>query len=96
MEKLDAFLPIRGRFHVREQGAVLETKPLKGAEDRAWVELIPDNRNERERSFTVAVNRIFPMRKVGWYEVWWDGEAVNATLYSEPISVRVLPGPAGR
>ena len=96
MAKLDAYLPIRGRFHVRAEGALLEARPLESAESRVWVDLPPDEQDERERVFSVVINRVFPMSGSGWYLVWWDGEAVNAKVQSDRIAVRILPGPAGR
>jgi len=96
MAKLDAYLPIRGRFHVREEGALVEARPLESAADRVWVDLPPDERDERERVFSVVINRVFPMRAGGWYLVWWDGEAVNAKVQSDRIGVRILAAPAGR
>jgi len=98
---LDSYLPIRGRLCVSRERALFHIKPRAGSERLAWIEFPPDQKAAPERSFTVALTRIFPISEPGWYEIWWEGSCLVASLRSEPLYVRVyaeLPseGPAGR
>lgn len=89
-EVLDPYLPITGRFHVRRQENPLGLEPVDAK--RARVELLPDDRHARTRSFTVDVARAFPMSEPGWYVITWAGEGLDCQLLTVEIAVRVLPG----
>lgn len=70
---LDTYLPITGRLHVKRDRAAFELPPLPGSAALPWAKIPLDNKRRRSRSFTVTINRIFPMRRTGWYAVWWTG-----------------------
>ncbi len=72
-KSLDTYLPIRGRIRVKRDRSVFDLAPLPGANKDAWAKLILDNRRQRTRSFTVTVNKVFLMRRSGWYAIWWEG-----------------------
>jgi hypothetical protein len=88
---LDPYLPIRGQLHVKRDGSAVELSPLPGAERLAWAELPADRTRQRERSFSLTVNRIFPMDRTGWYAIWWDGrDDLGHRLSSGENYVRVM------
>lgn len=70
---LDTYLPIRGRIRVKRDRSVLALAPLPGANRLAWAQLSLDNKRLRARSFKVTVNKVFLMRRTGWYAIWWEG-----------------------
>ncbi len=70
---LDTYLPITGRLHVKRDRALRELPPLPGSAALPWAKMPLDNKRRRSRSFTVTINRMFPMRRAGWYAVWWTG-----------------------
>jgi len=88
---LDPYLPIKGRFHVKLDGAVRELAPPASSARLAWAEVPIDTRRKRDRSFTVSVNRIFPMNRLGWYTVWWEGrDDLGYRIRSGEVYVRVM------
>jgi hypothetical protein len=90
---LDPHLPIRGRFHVKMAEGTLEISPPVSSANLAWAELPLDNKQKRERSFSLPVNRIFNMNTIKWYEVWWSGSTVDTRLpiKSNVLNIRILP-----
>jgi hypothetical protein len=92
---LDEYLPATGRFYVRRDGALADLKPPPSSARLAWVEVPIDLRRHRERNFTITVNRIFPMRRGGWYAVRWEGTCFNGRmkLRSGAAHVRVMRRP---
>jgi hypothetical protein len=95
--KLDVYLPIRGRLHVQEKGAILEMSPAGPDARQLWVDVVPDDRYKAERAFAVQVGRMFPLTKEpGWYEIWWTGNCDYCSMRSERILLRVFTQiPAG-
>jgi hypothetical protein len=90
-EVLDPYLPIRGRLYVKRDGAVFPLNPHASAEALVWAELPADVRRERERSFAINVNQLFPMQETGWYAVWWEGrDDLGHKLRSTDIFVQVM------
>jgi hypothetical protein len=90
-QALDPYLPIRGRLHVKAEGALTELSPLAGAERLAWAEIPVDQSRKRERSFSLAVNRIFPMTRTGWYIIWWEGsDDLGHSMNTGEVQVRVM------
>lgn len=89
--KLDVYLPIRGRLHVRRQGDFFEMSPAGPDVRGAWIEILPDERNKVDRTFAVPASRIFPFtRQPGWYEIWWEGECAYCSMRSDTAEVRVF------
>lgn len=88
---LDPYLPITGRFHVKREGALSELRPPASTAKLAWVKIPLDDERARERSFTVAINRVFPMTAVSWYTIWWEGrDDLRHNLMSTSVNVRVM------
>ncbi len=90
-EALDPYLPIRGRFHVKRDGAVRELAPRGSSARLVWGEIPLDNKRERDRSFTQPINKLFPLTRLGWYTIWWEGrDDLRQKIRSGDIYVRVM------
>jgi hypothetical protein len=90
-QALDPYLPIRGRLHVKRDGAMRQLRPPRSSARLAWAELPIDGKHQRERSFTITVNRVFNMAAKGWYIVWWEAEDdVGHRMQSTQLYVRVM------
>jgi len=87
---LACYLPISGRFHVKPDGAFRVMRPPRSTASLAWVRLPDDEARRRDRTFTVTINRIFPMTRTGWYTIWWQGAYRTGRLRSGPVRVRIM------
>jgi entry exclusion lipoprotein TrbK len=88
---LDPYLPIKGRFRVKRDGAVRELSPPPSSARLAWAEIPVDQRRLRERKFSQTLNKVFYMRELGWYSVWWEGrDDLGHRIRSSVAWVRVM------
>lgn len=91
---LDSYLPIRGRVRVKRDRSVFDLPPLPGTRNRTWARLPVDNKRLRVRSFKVVVNKMFAMRRIGWYTIWWEGtDDTGGRMRSVQTHVMVTPSP---
>jgi hypothetical protein len=88
---LNPYLPIKGRFHVKRDGAISDLPPRGSSAWLAWAEIPPDNGRERDCSFTQHITKLFPMTRLGWYTIWWEGrDDLRQKVRSGDIYVRIM------
>ena len=90
-EHLDPWLPISGHFCVQRPRAWAGIKPPPSSARLAWAEFPPDSKEEKSRNFPLTINRVFPMNRVGWYEVHWEGRYLGGRVRTNTLDIRVVP-----